>query len=91
MVNEAKLILPASALMTDSIFKAPSNFILLGFNSDSTTYLLPDYFEGAAYFGGTYNTSKQASPFRITEYMQSVILGKKDNTGIELGHQRSGL
>ena len=85
VVNEAKLVLPASSVLTDSIFKAPSNFILLGFNADSTTYLLPDYYEGAGYFGGTFNTSNQSVTFRITEYIQSVILEKRDNTGICLG------
>lgn len=85
VVNEAKLVLPASSALTDSIFKAPSNFILLGFNADSTTYLLPDYYEGAGYFGGTFNTSNQSVTFRITEYIQSVILEKRDNNGICLG------
>ena len=85
VVNEAKLVLPASSMLTDSVFKAPSNFILLGFNADSTTYLLPDYYEGTGYFGGTFNTSKQSVTFRITEYIQSVILEKRDNVGICLG------
>lgn len=85
VVNEAKLILPASTMLTDSIFKAPTNYILLGFNADSTTYLLPDYYEGTGYFGGTYNASNQTITFRITEYLQSVILKKKDNIGLCLG------
>lgn len=85
VVNEAKLVLPASSMLTDSIYKAPSNFILLGFNADSTTYLLPDYYEGTGYFGGTFNTSNQSVTFRITEYIQSVILEKRDNNGICLG------
>lgn len=85
VVNEAKLILPASMLTTDSIYKAPSVFFLVGFSSDTTTYLLPDYYEGAGYFGGTFNTSKQSVTFRITEYIQSVILEKRDNNGICLG------
>jgi hypothetical protein len=85
VVNEAKLILPASSMMTDSVFKAPTNFILLGFKADSTTYLLPDYYEGSGYFGGTYSASNQAVTFRITEYLQSVIMEKKDNIGLCLG------
>ena len=85
VVNEAKLILPASTMLTDSVYKAPTNFILLGFNADSTTYLLPDYYEGTGYFGGTYSSSNQSVTFRITEYLQSVILEKKDNHGLCLG------
>lgn len=85
VVNEAKLILPASTMLTDSIYKAPSNFILLGFNADSTTYLLPDYYEGTGYFGGTYSTSNQEVMFRVTEYVQSMIMEKKENVGLSLG------
>ncbi len=85
VVNEAKLILPASATLTDSVYKAPSNFMLVGFNADSTTYLLPDYYEGNSFFGGAYNSSQRAVSFRITEYMQRVIMGKKDDYGLCLG------
>ena len=85
VVNEAKLILPATAALMDSIYKAPKNFMLVGFSSDTTTYLLPDYLEGSAFFDGTYNSSKQAVSFRITEYLQQMIDGKKDNLGLSLG------
>ncbi len=85
VVNEAKLILPANAALTDSIYKAPKNFVLVGFSSDTTTYLLPDYLEGSSFFDGTYNSSKQSVSFRITEYLQHMIDGKKDNLGLSLG------
>ena len=65
VINEAKLILPASDILTDSLFRLPSNFILLGFNADSTTYLLPDYYEGTSYFGGSYNSTEQAVIFPL--------------------------
>ena len=89
VVNEAKLVLPAAPLM-DSLFRLPSSFILLGFNADSTTYLLPDYYEGTSYFGGTYNSHEQAVIFRISEYMQSVISGKKENHGLCFGINGAG-
>ena len=85
VVNEAKLVLPASLTLTNSVYKAPSNLILLGFNSDSTTYLLPDYYEGSTFFDGAYNSSKHSVSFRITEYLQSMIMNKKDNLGLSLG------
>ena len=85
VVNEAKLILPASLALTDSIYKAPSNFMLVGFSSDTTTYLLPDYYEGSNFFGGTYSSSNKSVSFRITEYMQDMIMNKKDNLGLSLG------
>ena len=85
VVNEAKLILPASLTLTDSVYKAPSNLILLGFSSDSTTYLLPDYYEGSTFFDGAYNSSKHLVSFRITEYLQNMVMGKKENLGLSLG------
>ncbi|MBR5716760.1 MAG: DUF4270 domain-containing protein [Bacteroidales bacterium] len=85
VVNEAKLILPASTLTTDSIYRAPSAFSLVGFNADSTTYLLPDYYEGTNYFGGSYSSSNNSVTFRISEYLQSIIMEKKENMGISLG------
>ena len=86
VVNEAKLILPASSLSVDTTcFSAPSTLILLGFNADSSTYLLPDYFEGSGYLGGTYNASTKSVTFRISEYLQSMIMKKKENLGLSLG------
>ena len=85
VVNEAKLVLPASMTLMDSVYKAPSNLILLGFNSDTTTYLLPDYFEGGTFFDGAYNSSKHSVSFRITEYLQNMIMNKNDNLGLSLG------
>ena len=85
VVNEARLILPASTMFVDSVYKAPSSFLLVGYSSDTTTYLLPDYLEGSAFFDGTYSSSRQAVTFRITEYLQSMIMKKKDNLGLSLG------
>ena len=85
VINEAKLILPATPLLVDSVYKAPSMLSLIGFNADSTTYLLPDYYEGTNYFGGSYNTSQNTVTFRISEYMQDIILKHKDNAGLSLG------
>jgi hypothetical protein len=85
VVNEAKLIIPVATAMLDSVYTAPKNYMLVCFNADSTTYLLPDYYEGTSYFGGTYSSSKQCVTFRVSEYLQSVIMGKKDNYGLSLG------
>ena len=90
VINEAKLILPASEMLSDSLFRLPSNFILLGFNADSTTFLLPDYYEGTGYFGGTYNSTEKAVVFRISEYMQNIITGKRENHGLSFGINGAG-
>ena len=85
IVNEARLVLPASSLATDSVYQAPSTLFLVGFSSDTSTYLLPDYLEGTSYFGGTYNASTQSVTFRVSEYLQSMIMGKRENLGLSLG------
>ena len=85
VVNDAKLILPATQQLLDSVYKAPSMLALIGFNIDSTTYLLPDYYEGTSYFGGSYNATLHTVTFRISEYLQDMILKKKDNAGLSLG------
>lgn len=85
VINEARLILPASQLATDSIYKAPTVFSLIGFNTDSTTYLLPDYYEGNSFFDGTYSSSDKSVTFRISEYLQSIIMKEKENMGLSLG------
>ncbi len=85
VVNEAKLIVPIVTATLDSVYTAPRNFILLGFNADSTTYLLPDYYEGTNYFGGTFNSSQKCVTFRVSEYLQRVIMEKKENNGLCLG------
>ena len=90
VINEAKLVLPVNTTLMDSLFRLPTNFIVLGFNADSTTYLLPDYYEGSGYFGGTYNANAQAVIFRISEYVQSIVSGKKENHGLSFGINGAG-
>lgn len=86
VINEAKLILPAAQLSLDSTcYTLPSTLVLVGFNAGNTTYLLPDYYEGTSYFGGTYNSSKNYVSFRVSEYLQDMIMQKKDNLGLSLG------
>ena len=85
VINEAKLILPVAEWSVDSTFTVPSTLVLVGFNADSSTYLLPDYYEGTSYFGGSYSSKEKAVTFRVSEYMQSILLGNKDNVGISLG------
>lgn len=85
VVNEAKLVLPVADQGLDSLYSLPTNYILLGFKADSTTYLLPDYYEGSGFFDGTLDKNTKCINFRITEFMQSVLLKKNENYGLSLG------
>lgn len=86
VINEAKLVLPAMPTASDTaIFKAPSTLVLLGFNEDGSTYILDDYYEGASYFGGSYSSNTRTVTFRISEYLQDLVLNKKSDWGLSLG------
>ena len=47
--------------------------------------ILPDYYEGTSYFGGSYSSTDNAAMFRISEYVQEVVLGKREHYGLSLG------
>jgi hypothetical protein len=59
----------------------PSNLTLQGISkSDSSIRFLPDddYYTSVAYYGGTYNSSTREYRFRITQYIQQLILQQGD-------------
>ena len=83
IINEAKLFLPVFDDGVDSsLFAPPSSLALLSLNEDGTTSLLPDYLEGSNFYGGSYSSSKKEVMFRISEYLQSVLLGNSTSQGI---------
>lgn len=85
LINDAKLILPAPPDIDTVIFTAPSKLVLVGFNEDGSTYILPDNYEGDSYFGGSYDAHSKTVMFRISEYVQDLILKGRSNCGLSLG------
>lgn len=85
LINEAKLILPAAPDVDSVTFTAPPKLVLVGFNQDNSTFILPDNYEGESYFGGSYNSNSKTVTFRISEYIGQLILNKKENLGLSLG------
>ena len=85
IINEAKLILPASSALGDSsIYTAPNSLALFNINKDGSTSLLQDYYEGTSYYGGSYSNTKKIVTFRIAEHLQRVILGQLESNGVYL-------
>lgn len=85
LLNEAKLIMPAAPEVGDSsCFAPPASCALLSINEDGTTALLPDYYEGSSYYGGSYSSTTGNVTFRIAEYLQQVMLGKMTSQGLYL-------
>ena len=59
----------------------PTNLTLQGIGkSDSAIRFLPDddYYTSAAYYGGSYNSTTHEYRFRITQYVQKLILQQGD-------------
>lgn len=59
----------------------PSNLTLQGIGkSDNSIRFLPDddYYTSASYYGGTYNASTREYRFRITKYVQQLVLQQGD-------------
>ena len=84
IINEAKLIVPA-AMVDTTVYTAPSTLSLLYFKNDGTTSILPDYYEGTSYYGGSYSATTHSAMFRIAEYMQDILMGKITDCGLSLG------
>lgn len=85
IINEAKLILPASAELEDSTFLTPpASLALLNLKTDGGTTVLPDYLEGSSYYGGSYSRTKKNVTFRISEYLQKVIQNPDFSQGLYL-------
>ena len=85
IINEAKLILPASAVLEDStVLTPPTSLALLNINADGSASVLPDYLEGTSYYGGNYSYAKKNVTFRISEYLQSVVQNPDSSQGLYL-------
>ena len=83
IINEAKLIFPASANLTDSsTYAPPASLALLNINDDGSTSLLQDYYEGTSYYGGSYSSANKSVTFRIGEHLQRIIMNKQDSQGL---------
>jgi len=78
-INEAQLIVYNQD--PESAYPPPQELALYGTN-DSTLFYLPDQSEDADYFDGNYNEPRYR--FRISRYIQEVLLGDQDNIGLYL-------
>lgn len=82
LINEAKLILTGAseniygAVNDTSIFKPATDYVVVKAKADGTYSILPDQYVGAAYFGGVYDPQTNQVWFRISEYIQDLILAK---------------
>lgn len=84
VINDAQLILGNAS--TSETFTFPSYLSLRGVGEAGTTspYSLVDETERSSYYDGYYYAAGNTFRFRITRYMQQVILGKISDRGLHL-------
>ena len=85
-VNKAELLISVDTNLLDlyklDTFASPAALIVFGINDNGTIYAIPDAFEGATYFGGTYNSGTVQYKFNIARYIQQVLDGDRNNNGL---------
>ncbi len=85
-VNKAELLISVDTNLLDlyklDTFAAPAALIVFGINDNGTVYVIPDAFEGANYFGGTYNSGTVQYKFNIARYIQQILNGDRNNNGL---------
>lgn len=84
VINDAQLIL-GNASVSD-VFTNPSSVTLRGVGEAGTTspYTTIDESEGSAYFDGTYDDGSNSYRFRLSRYLQQLLLGKVNSNGLHL-------
>jgi hypothetical protein len=73
VVNEAKLVFSGRSVDTTKYFP-PAQLALVKVKEDGTYSLLSDQFEGDNYFGGSYLPLSNQFQFRLTRYVQNIVL-----------------
>ena len=74
-INDARLFFRVNSTdPTTYSYKVPPQLDLLRLNSSDTLFVPPpDYGEGTAFYGGTYDSQNQQYVFRIPHYLQDVL------------------
>ena len=80
VINEAKLIL-TGAVTDTAKYVPPTSFLVTGARmTDTTAVLIPDQLvTNSDYYGGAYNAADGEVWFRITEYVQKMVLNGSYN------------
>jgi hypothetical protein len=90
LINEAKLILTGANGMINGVnndtdmFSQPVQLVVVKANEDDSYSILPDQMVGTNYFNGMYDAKSDQGWFRISAYVQDLILAgpEADNYGL---------
>lgn len=70
-LNEARLVIENND--KNGMFQPPDELAIFSYNTDGTTSLIIDQFEGTQYFGGLYDEGSGRVEFRLTQQMQRIL------------------
>lgn len=82
IINEAKIVLPVKG--QELMFKEPEQLGLLRFNDEGNSEFIVDELEGSAFFDGTFDSVSNSYQFRITRYIQQLMLNELEDYGLSL-------
>ena len=80
LINEAKLIMTGANDMINGVnndtamFTQPAQLVVVKANEDGSYSILPDQLVGTKYFNGMYDPTTDQVWFRISEYVQDLVL-----------------
>ena len=90
LINEAKLIMTGANGMINGVnndtamFSQPDQLIVVKAKEDGSYSILPDQLVGTSYYNGMYDSKTDQVWFRISEYVQDLVLeakrAKEDST-----------
>lgn len=83
-LNKVELILP---IREDEDFPPPSRLFIFGLDEDEKLFLLPDQLDGL--IGGSYNATNNEYRFVLTRYVQQILLGQREDFGLEIVSNRA--
>ena len=84
LINEAKLIMTGANGMINGVdndtamFTQPIQLVVVKANEDGSYSILPDQLVGTSYFNGMYDSKTDQVWFRISEYVQDLVLAGPD-------------
>lgn len=87
-INQAVVILPLRANSAKN-FGPPAAMFILGRDAEGNTFLLDDQLEGAQFSGGAYDAGRNEYRFKVSRYLQRVILGQREFHGFEIVSARA--
>ncbi len=83
IINKAEVIFTINAGTGINLAPIPT-LALTGINSNGESVFLTDFFEGATYFGGNYNSSSQTYTFNIARHIQELVNNNATDYGLYL-------